>query len=420
MAESLKTHAASLFDSLPWPDSQIEHWRRTDLARLLPKGTLDTAAALDDFLEPLPESGSPLLPEKYSARIITENGRLSAMSLSPEAREAGLSVEWAADSKLPSDLQEMGQEEMEANSDRITAWHWRDMAGALVISLPESARITSPVVVEERLIGRGGQSSLFTAPHLHVRAAKHSELSVIWSFEGSPNRETSPNPVVNASISADAADNAKLNLTFRQSLGKHVTLFMNDRIQAGRDARCRFTETHFGAALVKTRARGIMAAEGADIRLNGLYVAAEGRHMDIGTVQEHRSPHTFSNALYKGAIRPGGRTIFQGLIEVSPKAAKTDAYLTNNNLVLGDGARADSLPQLDILTDDVRCSHGSTTGKLDESQLFYLQSRLFSPEEAVRELTRGFLSVVIDEAPREVREILSLDLENALLEAQGS
>ena len=87
----------------------------------------------------------------------------------------------------------------------------------------------------------------------------------------------------------------------------------------------------------------------------------------------------------------GGRSIFQGLIEVAPGAAKTDAYLTNNNLVLGNGARADSLPKLNILTDDVRCSHGSTTGKLDTDQLFYLVSRGFSPQEATKELTRGFL-----------------------------
>jgi Fe-S cluster assembly protein SufD len=138
--------------------------------------------------------------------------------------------------------------------------------------------------------------------------------------------------------------------------------------------------------------------------------------MDIGTLQEHRSPRATSDALYKGAVHPGGRSVFQGLIEVSPKAAKTDAYLTNKNLVLGDGARADSIPQLNILTDDVKCSHGSTTGKLDETQLFYLYSRGFSPSEAKKELTRGFLAEVIDGAPEAIAEILADDLDSALAE----
>jgi Fe-S cluster assembly protein SufD len=111
---------------------------------------------------------------------------------------------------------------------------------------------------------------------------------------------------------------------------------------------------------------------------------------------------------------PVDEACFQGLIEVAPKAVKTDAYLTNNNLILGDDARSDSLPQLDILTDDVKCSHGSTTGKLDEGQIFYLRSRGFSPGEAKRELTRAFLASVIDSAPGAVAEILSADLDEAL------
>jgi Fe-S cluster assembly protein SufD len=165
---------------------------------------------------------------------------------------------------------------------------------------------------------------------------------------------------------------------------------------------------------VKTRSRVTLSGEGADARLKGLYVAREGRHVDIGTLQEHRSPRATSDALYKGAVHPGGRSVFQGLIEVAPGAPKTDAYLTNNNLVLGEGARADSIPQLNILTDDVKCSHGSTTGKLDPGQIFYLQSRGFSPDGARRELTRAFLNQVLLEVPESVSMILSDDLDAAL------
>ena len=106
--------------------------------------------------------------------------------------------------------------------------------------------------------------------------------------------------------------------------------------------------------------------------------------------------------------------MFQGLIDVACGASKTDSYLTNNNLILEDGARADSLPQLNILTDDVKCSHGSTTGRLDDVKQFYLQSRGYSPQEARAELVYGFLAEVIDFAPDLVARILGEDLDVVL------
>jgi Fe-S cluster assembly protein SufD len=299
---------------------------------------------------------------------------------------------------------------MEQSPDRVTAWHWRDMSGSLIIHVPEGVIIDKPVIVEERLIGKSGAGA--AVPHLHVHSEKSSSLSAIWSFEGAPDKTTLP--LVNAGLTTEIDDNAKLDITVRQNLGTGVSFFLHDRMEVGRDARLLFRETHLGATLVKTQARVILNGEGADARLSGLYVSGDSCHLDIGTIQEHRSPRATSFALYKGAVNPGGRTIHRGLIVVSPHAAKTDAYLTNNNLILGDGARADSIPQLNILTDDVKCSHGSTTGKLDQAQLFYLQSRGFSPEEAVKELTRGFLAQVLTGAPEAVSEILSGDLDAAL------
>lgn len=417
MPESLCALAASLFDTLSWPSVADEPWRRTDLSRLLPSGMLDEAAAWEapEIVSDTPKS--PLLPPEYSARIITESGWLRAINISEEARSAGLNIQWVSKDDLPENLELMGRDELEENPDRINVWHWKDLSGALIIRVPDNVSIDLPVIVEERLINRDGTNPRLNAAHLHLMAGKNSELSVIWSFEGSPAISASAAaPVMNPALSADVLDNAHLDIALRQRIGKNLPFFMNSRIRGSRDSRCSFTETHFGASLIKTRVRAVLDGEGSDARLNGLYVVNEGQHIDLGTLQEHRSAHATSNALYKGAVRPGGHGIFQGLIEVYPKAVKTDAYLTNNNLILGNGARTDSIPQLNILTDDVRCSHGSTTGKLDDAQLFYLQSRLFSPQEAERELTRAFLSVVIDSAPEALRFILSEDLEQVLLE----
>ena len=418
MTSDLLTGAAgTLFEKLDWPGPEDEAWRRTPLTRLLPKGALDAVSSLpvrdtaDDK-----ESRTPLLPDNYAARIITEGGIPVAMAVSRRATEAGLAVEWAAPDSLPAALEAEGRAELDAAADRITAWHWRDMPGSLVIHMPGNSLLEDPVVIEERLMaGSDSSGAPLSIPHLHIDVGESASVEVVWSLEGAPRFDSaSLTTMVNAGLSVRVEANGKAGITLRQNLGVHTACFIHDRFHLERDARMVFRESHLGGGLVKTRARAILAGEGSDARLKGLFVAGEGRHMDIGTIQEHRSPRATSDALYKGAVHPGGRSIFAGLIEVAPKAAQTDAYLTNKNLVLGEGARADSIPQLNILTDDVKCSHGSTTGKLEEGQLFYLQSRGFSPREAARELTRGFLAEVIDKAPDAVAEILAMDLDYAL------
>jgi Fe-S cluster assembly protein SufD len=120
----------------------------------------------------------------------------------------------------------------------------------------------------------------------------------------------------------------------------------------------------------------------------------------------HRAPHTTSRAFYRGAVRDESHAIYQGLIQVDHEAAGTDAYLTNKNLILSDEARADSIPSLNIKTDDVRCSHGSTTGKLDENQLFYLRTRGYTEAEAKRMLVEGYFEDLILQTPELVHEEL--------------
>ncbi len=126
--------------------------------------------------------------------------------------------------------------------------------------------------------------------------------------------------------------------------------------------------------------------------------------MDIRTVQNHFSPRATSRAYYKGAVAGGGRTIFQGLIEVGTGASGTDAFLSNKNLILGDAARADSIPTLRIGNNDVKCSHGSTTGRLNDEELFYLESRGISPADAREMLVTGYFEDLLTTAPERFRD----------------
>jgi Fe-S cluster assembly protein SufD len=184
------------------------------------------------------------------------------------------------------------------------------------------------------------------------------------------------------------------------------TAFSNGTIRVDRDATLHHFVTVFGGLLSKVRFDANLVGTGADVDLDGLYFGHEDQHMDLRTVQNHKAPHANSRTFYKGAVKDEARSVYQGLIAVDHGAVQTDAYLTNNNLILNDGARADSIPSLQINTDDVKCSHGSTTGKIDAEQLFYLQSRGFSDNEAKSMLVQGFYDELIVRVPEVVQEAL--------------
>ena len=411
MINSLRKSAEELFGRITWPSADEEDWRRTDLARLLPRGILDSNANLAGEIQDEGNYFTSSLPEGFAGRVISENGVVTGLSSPELLRDAGFNLWWCALDDVPETLKVVGEAELNDSAERITAWHYRDMPGCLILEL--TGESDKPVLVEERLkCSKYTRKSLFSAPHLHIVAASGAKGAVIWSLEGTPEHDKSITPILNGGLTASVSPGAKLDITLRQNLGASIVAFLHGRIEVEENASVKFRESHFGTTLLKTRTRVLLKDMKADAQLNGIYVAGEGKHYDIGTIQEHRAAHTTSNALYNGAVLH--RAIFQGLIDVWPHAAKTDAYLTNNNLILSAGARSDSLPKLNILTDDVKCSHGSTTGRLDKNQIFYLETRGYSPEEATRELIRGFLLKAFDNAPASVWKMLESDIDAAM------
>jgi Fe-S cluster assembly protein SufD len=156
-----------------------------------------------------------------------------------------------------------------------------------------------------------------------------------------------------------------------------------------------------GADFARVDAQCAMRAPGSHVDVLGIYIGQGDQHFDHETLQDHAAPHASSNLLFKGAIDDEARSVFRGLIRVHPKAQRTDAYQTNRNLVLSPKARADSLPNLEIQADDVRCSHAATVGQLDEEEIFYLLSRGIPKGEAVRLVVFGFFAEVLDQLPLE-------------------
>jgi Fe-S cluster assembly protein SufD len=181
------------------------------------------------------------------------------------------------------------------------------------------------------------------------------------------------------------------------------------RALAQRDARVRSVLVSLGGDVIRAEPTMVCAGPGADARAYGLYLASGDQHFEHRVVARHEGPHAHSDLLYKGAIQDRGHTIFYGNLIVRPGASGTDAYQTNRNLVLNEGAKAETIPFLEIETAEVRCSHAGSVGRVDDEHLFYLGSRGVPPEVAKRLIVTGFFQEVLEQVGfRELRDELEI------------
>jgi Fe-S cluster assembly protein SufD len=206
-------------------------------------------------------------------------------------------------------------------------------------------------------------------------------------------------------VEIQVAAGASLRFVELQSWGRHVWNFSYERIRLARDASLDWIFGAIGSRLTKNFMELDLAGAGANGRMSGFYFADGSQHLDHDTQQNHLAPHTSSDLLFKGALKGRSRSVWQGMIYVAPGAEKTDGYQANRNLILSPDARADSIPGLEILADDVRCTHGATVGQLEAEPLFYLRSRGIPRPEAERILVEGFFDPIMQRIPFEgVRE----------------
>jgi Fe-S cluster assembly protein SufD len=194
---------------------------------------------------------------------------------------------------------------------------------------------------------------------------------------------------------------ANLRFVEEQSLGAHFWNFTHERAKVERSGSIDWIVGSLGSYLSKNFSEIDLAGEGATARMSGFYFTDGHQHLDHDTQQNHNAPHTTSDLLFKGALAGQSRSVWQGMIYVAPNAQKTDGYQRNPNLILSDKARADSIPGLEILADDVRCTHGATVGKIDPEELFYLRSRGIPEKDAEQLIVEGFFDPIMQRIPIE-------------------
>ncbi len=216
----------------------------------------------------------------------------------------------------------------------------------------------------------------------------------------------------NAAVELFVERGAKLEYVSLQNFASGTWHFATHHARVERDAELDWVAGGFGSRKGKVRIHNDLAGPGATSRVTGAYFADGRQHLDYDTFQEHIAPHTTSDFAFKGALRDEASVVWRGMIRVERDAQKTNAYQENRNLLLSDRAHADSIPGLEILANDVRCTHGATLSQVDREQLFYAMARGLSRADAERLIVRGFFQDVLDRIDLEpVREALASALE---------
>lgn len=399
----LRAKAREKFEDGSWPTMQEEEWRRSNLSPF-DFGAYEARvpAAVEQVALTAPSDG-------LAGRLVYEDGAPTALALDPALVERGIvfgdlhTVLASGSKQLVTKVRGALERSLDEADNRLQYWHFSMLATSAVLFVPANAAVDG--IFE--IVVRSNGDELVDAPHLVAIVERGGEASIVRRIESGEEGELL---VVDGSELL-VSEGGRLRSLTLQRMNDESIYFSFDRGNVGRDGHVHRTEAALGADFVKTRYTSELTGAGADAVLNGIYFGTNEQHTDLRTVQHHRAPHTTSRAFYRGAVRDESHAIYQGLISVDHAATGTDAYLTNKNLILGEEARADSIPSLNISTDDVRCSHGSTTGKLEDGQIFYLRSRGYTEVEAKRTLVEGYYEDLIVQTPEyvhdEIRELIA-------------
>ena len=394
--DEYRRRAWETFNRLPLPTTAGEAWRRTDL-RILPADSfrLPASGAFRD-LAPVPDALlKPLTAERHGGQVILLPGG-SRTSLDPDlvSRSVIFTDLRTAEVENPKLVAKMAGELVRAEEGKFAALAAALSQNGVVLYVPKGVTVDQPL--NSLLWGAG----MGLAHISHILVWVDEGASVTYVHESASPDESGASMHAGI-VEIKVGDGASLKFVELQSWGRHVWNFSHERLSLGRGAAVDWIFGAVGSRLTKNFSELDLVGEGATGRMSGFYFADGVQHLDHDTQQNHLAPHTTSDLLFKGALKGQSRSVWQGMIYVAPGAQKADGYQANRNLILSSAARADSIPGLEILTDDVRCTHGVTVGKLEQEPLFYLKSRGIPEREAERLIVEGFFDPIMQRIPFE-------------------
>ncbi|MCA9124722.1 MAG: Fe-S cluster assembly protein SufD [Planctomycetales bacterium] len=397
----LRANAWKKYNELTWPARNEEEWIRTDIRQF----------KLDRYSLSL---DSPSC-DTTAAALLREGVELggSCVSLDSRKTSAFLSDKWSSRGVVFGSFDDVVRSHGELvqpyllrravnpGYDKFAALHSAFMAGGAILYVPRGVVVDEPFHSLSAMSDGGSDLG-----HTLVILEDGAEATML--------SETASEGVADGGLHCGAIElivspNAHLRYVNLQNWGSNVWHFAHQKGLVNRDASLQWTIAAMGAKLAKVNQHVGLIGEGATCQVNGVMFTEDKQHLSYHTLQHHEAPNCHSDFLYKAGLQDKSRTVWRGMIKVDPIAQRTDGYQRNDNLLLSTAARADSIPGLEIEADDVRCTHGSTSGRVDDELIFYAMCRGYTRKEAIQMIVTGFFQKVFDRITIEsVRNALGL------------
>lgn len=392
---SYRTKAWQTYQSMPLPTGSEEEWRRTslrevDFAGFRPANS--NAPADPQFPIRLSD---PVAGEKNGGQLLLSPGH-SQVVMDDNLARRGV-IFGSLKDLVHTQAERIGKilEKVDLSLGKFSALAAALDFDGILLYVPRDIKVELPL------------QSMYWAPEegvahsIHVLIYLEEGAQATYVHESSSPAQPGQAVLHTGLMEIYVGPDAHLNFVELQSWGENVINFTRENVVVDRDGSIDWIFGALGSRLTKNFSNLTLAGKGSTGKMSGFYFTDDKQHLDHDTQQNHLAPNTTSDLLFKGALAGKSRSVWQGMIYVAPEASKTDGYQANRNLVLSKAARADSIPGLEILTDDVRCTHGATVGKIDEEQVFYLESRGLPRDTAQRLIVEGFFDPIMQRIPFE-------------------
>ncbi len=374
-------------EAMQWPERRHEEWIRTDIR----------AFQISKYGLPANEHTSGSLPVNQLLDGVDIAGRVETIDsfVTTETLDESLAAKGVIFGSLsrlcaeqPDLVRRFLYTTFDPDYDKFAALHAAFWSGGQFLYVPRGVVIDRPLHIGSTMSDGGTDTT-----HTLIVLDEGAEATVLHESNGVSHDSRGLHLGAVELIQKPGSHLRYVNL---QEWGLKTYNFAHQKAHVDRDATLQWTLAAMGSLLTKVNQSVDLVGPGADSQVNGVMFTEGRQHLAYHTLQHHRAPSCHSDFLYKSAQQDKSRTVWRGMIKVDKIAQKTDGYQRNDNLVLSHSSRADSIPGLEIEADDVRCTHGSTTAKVDEEQIFYARCRGFTRKEATRMIVTGFFQQIFD------------------------
>ncbi len=383
------------FENMAWPKPTDESWRRTrltgfELNDYQPFATPNGQASYEELGGSLQNELDEM--ESAASLIFRDGGTLYSVENQNLENDGVifLSLQEAVQQQPDLVREYFMTQAVKPEHNKFTALHAALWDTGAFVYVPANVKVELPLqAILEQAAGVGGYH------HTLLIAGEGAEVTLVDDLIGGEDAMQS------SVVELIVKDNATVRYMNLQDFDFSTWNFLTGRAVLGRDTDLRWIQVSWGSRLTKAFLDLDLSGEGAHAELLGIYFPIGRQHIAHETLQIHRVPNGFSDLLFNGALKDKARSVYMGIIKVFPDAQKTDSFQRNGNLILDSGARADSIPGLEIEADDVRCTHAATAAQVEDEYLFYLMARGLSRPQAERMIVQGFFQAVLDRVPVE-------------------